>query len=63
MYSYLLSNTPLPAHNQSGSFNDRPKWTSRGDEGVGIVTTEMVVYEWLEKANNDLFRTVLPLIK
>tara|TARA_B100000686_G_C16444176_1_gene788541 strand:- start:3 stop:542 length:540 start_codon:yes stop_codon:yes gene_type:complete len=33
------------------------------DEGVGIVTTEMVVYEWLEKANNDLFRTVLPLIK
>ena len=33
------------------------------DEGVSIVTTEMVVYEWLEKANNDLFRTVLPLIK
>lgn len=33
------------------------------DEGVAIVTTEMVVYEWLERANTDAFRKVLPLIK
>ena len=32
-------------------------------EGVDIATTEMVVYEWLEKANTDAFRKVLPLIK
>ena len=32
-------------------------------EGVDIATTEMVIYEWLEKANTDDFRTVLPLIK
>jgi len=32
-------------------------------EGVYIATTEMVVYEWLEKANTDAFRKVLPLIK
>ena len=32
-------------------------------EGVDIATTEMVVYEWLEKANTDAFRAVLPLIK
>lgn len=31
--------------------------------GVDIATTEMVVYEWLEKANTDAFRNVLPLIK
>ena len=32
-------------------------------EGVDIATTEMVVYEWLERANTDAFRKVLPLIK
>ena len=30
---------------------------------IEIATTEMVVYEWLEKANTDAFRRVLPRIK
>lgn len=31
--------------------------------GARIVTSEMVLFEWLEKAGTDEFRTVLPLIK
>ena len=31
--------------------------------GAGIVTTEMVVFEWLGKAGTPAFRTVLKLIK
>lgn len=31
--------------------------------GVHIVTTEMVLFEWLHRAGTDDFRTVLPLIK
>ena len=31
--------------------------------GVQIVTTEMVLFEWLEKAGTDAFRAALPLIK
>ena len=31
--------------------------------GVSIVTTEMVVFEWLEKAGTDTFREGLKLIK
>ncbi|PKO85883.1 MAG: hydrolase [Betaproteobacteria bacterium HGW-Betaproteobacteria-12] len=31
--------------------------------GVHIVTTEMVLFEWLHKAGTDEFRTLLPLIK
>lgn len=31
--------------------------------GVGIVTTEMAVFEWLGRAGTDLFREMLPLIK
>jgi len=31
--------------------------------GVHIVTTEMVLFEWLEKACTDEFRAALPLIK
>jgi len=31
--------------------------------GVGIVTTEMVVFEWLGQAGTDAFKEMLPLIK
>ncbi len=31
--------------------------------GAGIVTTEMVVFEWLAKAGTPAFKDVLPLIK
>lgn len=31
--------------------------------GAGIVTTEMVVFEWLGQAGTDAFRELLPLIK
>ena len=31
--------------------------------GAGIVTTEMVVFEWLAKAGTPAFRDILPLIK
>ena len=33
------------------------------DAGAHIVTTEMVLFEWLERAGTDEFRTLLPLIK
>lgn len=31
--------------------------------GVSIVTTEMVIFEWLGKAGTDAFKKILPLIK
>ncbi len=31
--------------------------------GVSIVTTEMVIFEWLGQAGTDAFRQMLPLIK
>lgn len=31
--------------------------------GIGIATTEMVLFEWLERAATDEFRALLPLIK
>jgi len=31
--------------------------------GVGVVTTEMVVFEWLGKAGTPAFKELLPLIK
>ena len=31
--------------------------------GAGIVTTEMVVFEWLAKAGTPAFKRILPLIK
>lgn len=31
--------------------------------GAGIVTTEMVVFEWLGKAGTDAFKKLLPLVK
>ena len=33
------------------------------DAGVHIVTTEMVLFEWLEQASSNDFRALLPLIK
>lgn len=34
-----------------------------GASGVGIVTTEMVVFEWLGKAGTPSFKRLLPMIK
>ncbi len=31
--------------------------------GIGIVTTEMVLFEWLHRAATDEFRALLPLIR
>ncbi|MBS1160552.1 MAG: Isochorismatase hydrolase [Proteobacteria bacterium] len=31
--------------------------------GIGIVTTEMVLFEWLHQAGTDEFRALLPLLK
>lgn len=33
------------------------------DAGIAVVTTEMVLFEWLARAGTDAFRDVLPLIK
>ena len=33
------------------------------DAGVGIVTSEMVAFEWLEKAGTPAFKELIPLIK
>ncbi len=33
------------------------------DGGVGLVTTEMVLFEWLERGDTPEFRDLLPIIK
>jgi nicotinamidase-related amidase len=33
------------------------------DQGVGVVTTEMVLFEWLEQGATEMFRNLLPIIK
>ena len=33
------------------------------EDGVGIVTVEMALFEWLRAAGTDVFRKVLPLLK
>jgi len=34
-----------------------------GEAGVGIVTTEMVLFEWMGRAGTDAFRTISKLVK
>ena len=33
------------------------------ESGVAIASTEMLMYEWLERAGTDTFRAALPLLK
>ena len=33
------------------------------DAGVGLVTSEMVIFEWLGRGDDEAFRDLLPLIK
>lgn len=48
----------------SRSAHDRDAAISRlAASGVPVVTTEMVLFEWLEKSGTEEFRSVLPLIK
>ena len=34
-----------------------------GAKGVELVTMEMVLFEWLEQGDTDLFRELFPLIR
>ncbi len=34
-----------------------------GEAGVGRITTEMVIFEWLERGDDAAFRDLLPVIK
>lgn len=34
-----------------------------GEAGVGRVSTEMVIFEWLERGDGEAFRDLLPVIK
>jgi nicotinamidase-related amidase len=48
----------------SRSLHDRDMAFERlRENGVTIVSTEMLMYEWLERAGTDTFRAALPLLK
>lgn len=50
----------------SGSRTDASAICARSrmaDQGVVPVTTEMVLFEWLERAGTDMFRELAPLVR
>ncbi|MDE0588543.1 isochorismatase family protein [Halocynthiibacter sp. C4] len=58
--------SPLLATDACGSRREADKATGIArmvNAGAEAVTTEMVIFEWLRRADNDLFRKVHPIIK
>ncbi len=57
---------PYVAVDATGSRNDVDKETALSrmrEEGIGVVSTEMVLFEWMTRGDTPEFRKILPLIK
>jgi hypothetical protein len=64
-YSFSLAKSPVIA---AGAYGTAPYvFTAANsiviDDGAGIVTTEMVVYEWMGRAGTPAFKELLPLFR
>jgi len=57
---------PFVVEDAIGSRNNFDKHTAierMRDEGIGIVSTEMVLFEWVKRADHPAFRKILSVIK